>query len=159
VGSGVNGVNVSSDVFAVGACLAIGAGGCEVVVAAVAVIEIYKSHRFPILGKELLATLQSAAMRSLRIRLTGESRPIIRLYDYVVGENPGVVEAAFERSGSSVSPETGRTPSSGWDCAKTLAARTNQVIAKGEVLDLHLGTISGTEDARSGRETGIVLND
>lgn len=57
LGSSQHGINVRSDVFAVGASLSIMAGGAKVIVPSDSFAIIDKAYGFPVLGKKLFAAL------------------------------------------------------------------------------------------------------
>ena len=98
-------------------------------------------------------------MRRLGIGVAGQVSFVIGLDDHIVGENPRFSKAALHHSNRAIRPHTrGPAPARGKD-TNAAVARTDQVIAKDEVFDLHLGTIGGYENASTGRKPGVMLDD
>ena len=131
----------------------------KVVVSSVAVAEIDKAYCFPVLGKELLTTLESTAMRSFWIRIAREFGLVVRLHDYIVGKDPRVVEATFQGACGAIGPSTGRASATGRDGPKPTISRADKIVAKSKPFD-HLGRAVGSiENPSPGWKTGIVFDD
>jgi len=131
----------------------------KVVVSSVAVAEIDKAYCFPVLGKELLTTLESTAMRSFWIRIAREFGLVVRLHDYIVGKDPRVVEATLQGTGGAVGPSTGRASATGRDGPDPTISGADEIVPESKPFDHPGRTVGSIENPPAGWKTGIVFDD
>src|SRR6266699_7085452 len=108
------------------------------IVAAISILEVCQAYGLPVLWEKLRAILEHSTVGSFRIRGAFGGRPATIVYNHVVSEYPGAIEAAFKHSPRAIRTCAAFVSPANRNALNAVVSRAYEIISEHKVVE-HLG--------------------